>query len=114
MTPVQMIPMVLTMAGVTYLIRMAPFVCMRKKITSRYVQSLLYYLPYAVLAAMTFPEVFYIAVAPDAVATWQTVLPAVLGTAVALITAWFRRPLPLVAAFACTTVWIAELLITLF
>ena len=47
------------MAGVTYLVRMVPFVAFRKKISSVFVQSFLYYVPYAVLGAMTVPAVFY-------------------------------------------------------
>ena len=41
------------MAGVTYLIRVIPFVAFRKKIQNRFIRSFLYYIPYAVLAAMT-------------------------------------------------------------
>ena len=47
------------MAGVTYLIRMIPFTVFRKQIKSRFIKSVLYYLPYAVLAAMTVPAIFY-------------------------------------------------------
>ena len=50
---------ILVMAGTTYLIRMIPFTLMRKKIRSRFFRSLLYYLPYAVLSAMTFPAILY-------------------------------------------------------
>lgn len=109
----QTVLLVLTMAGVTYLIRMLPFVCMRRRIESVYVRSLLYYLPYAVLAAMTFPSILFIAVPAGAVPTVSTVLPAVLGTLVALVTAWLRRPLPLVAALACLAVWGTELALSL-
>ena len=41
------------MALVTYLIRMLPFTLFRRKINSRFIRSFLYYIPYAVLAAMT-------------------------------------------------------------
>ena len=41
------------MAGVTYLIRALPLVIFKGKITNRFVQSFLYYVPYAVLGAMT-------------------------------------------------------------
>lgn len=109
----QMVCMVLVMAGVTYLIRMLPFVCMRRRIRSVYLRSLLYYLPYAVLAAMTFPAIFFIAVPSGAAPTLLTVLPAVMGTLVALVTAWLRRPLPLVAACACLVVWVTELVTAL-
>ena len=47
------------MALVTYLIRVIPMVLFRKKIQNQFVQSFLYYVPYTVLAAMTFPAALY-------------------------------------------------------
>ncbi|MFR0950707.1 MAG: AzlD domain-containing protein [Ruminococcus callidus] len=47
------------MAGVTYLIRVVPFTVFRKKIQNHFLQSFLYYIPYAVLSAMTIPAIFY-------------------------------------------------------
>ena len=49
----------LIMFAVTYLVRVLPLVVFRKKITNRFVRSFLAYIPYAVLAAMTFPAVFF-------------------------------------------------------
>ena len=49
---------IFTMAAVTYLIRMIPLTIFRKKITNTFVKSFLYYVPYAVLSAMTFPAIF--------------------------------------------------------
>lgn len=49
---------VLVMAGVTYLIRVIPFVAFRKKVKNKYFKSFLAYVPYAVLGAMTFPAIF--------------------------------------------------------
>ena len=49
---------VLVMAGVTYLIRMLPLAAIRGKVKSRFVRGFLYYVPYAVLGAMTIPAVF--------------------------------------------------------
>ena len=46
---------ILMMAVVTYLIRMLPMAIFRKKIKNRFIQSFLSYVPYSVLAAMTFP-----------------------------------------------------------
>ena len=46
---------ILVMAVVTYLIRMLPMTIFRKKIQSRFLQDFLYYIPYAVLSAMTIP-----------------------------------------------------------
>ena len=50
---------ILVMAGVTYLIRMLPLALSKKEITSNYIKSFLYYVPYACLAAMTFPAILY-------------------------------------------------------
>ena len=50
----------LVMAGVTYLIRMLPLVLCRKKIENRFIRSFLYYIPYAVLSAMTIPAIAWI------------------------------------------------------
>lgn len=79
------------MAGVTYLVRMLPFTLFRKQIKSQFIRSVLYYLPYAVLAAMTFPGIFY--------STGNTVTAAV-GTLVALVLAYFDLPLIVVAIAA--------------
>lgn len=76
------------MAGVTYLVRMIPFTVFRVKIKSVFLNSVLYYLPYAVLSAMTFPAIFY--------ATGD-VRSAALGTAAALVLAFFNLPLIVVA-----------------
>ena len=68
------------MAGVTYAIRMLPFVIFKKKITNKFVTSFLYYVPYAVLGAMTFPAIFY---------SSGNFFTALAGTITAIILAWF-------------------------
>ena len=50
---------ILTMALVTYLIRVLPLVLFRKKIQNRFVGSFLYYVPYSCLTALTIPAIFY-------------------------------------------------------
>ena len=92
---------VAVMAGVTYLIRAVPFIVFRKKIQNRFVRSFLYYIPYAVLAAMTIPAVFY---------STANVYSALAGTAVALIMAFFEKGLLSVALSACSAVFVAELI----
>lgn len=47
------------LSGSTYLIRALPFAAIRKKINNRMIRSFLYYIPYTVLAAMTFPAALY-------------------------------------------------------
>ena len=98
----QMILMVFAMAAVTYVIRMIPMVFFRKKIKSKYLYSLFYYIPYAVLSAMTFPFVFF---------ATESVIAAVVGTIVALVAAFSKRSLIVVALLACVAVFAVEFLI---
>lgn len=97
-----MVLYIAVMAGVTYLIRMIPFAAFKHKIKSRFLQSVLYYIPYAVLSAMTFPAIFY--------STGSTATAAV-GTAVAVILAYFRLPLTVVAIIACAASFAAGFII---
>jgi branched-subunit amino acid transport protein len=50
---------VLIMALVTYLTRALPLLFFRRQITHPLIRSFLYYLPYAVLSAMTIPSILY-------------------------------------------------------
>ncbi len=90
---------ILVMAGVTYLIRMLPLVLFRREITSPFVKSFLYYVPYACLAAMTFPAILF---------STASVISAVVGFAVALIAAYKEKSLLTVALCACAAVFVAE------
>ena len=91
----------LVMAGVTYLIRMIPLVLVKKKIQNRFLLSFLHYIPYAVLAAMTVPAVFYA----------TNTLPAVIGFASAVFFAYRGKSLVQVAVLSCGAVLLAELLL---
>ena len=82
---------ILVMAGVTYLIRMIPFTVFRKKIRSKFIRDFLYYIPYAVLSAMTIPAIFY---------STNSIPTAVVGTVVAVILAYWKKPLIVVALAA--------------
>lgn len=92
---------ILVMAGVTYLIRVLPFACFRKKITSKFLRSFLYYIPYAVLSAMTIPAIFY---------STGNFLTALAGTVIALILAFFELPLIVVALAASLGAFLTGLL----
>ena len=85
------------MAGVTYLIRVVPFTIFRKKIQNHFLQSFLYYIPYAVLSAMTIPAIFY--------ATGSTVT-SLVGTAVAVALAYMNMPLIVVALAASAAAYL--------
>ncbi len=93
---------ILIMAGVTYLIRMIPFTVFRRKIKSRFIKSFLYYVPYTVLSAMTFPSIFY---------STGEFYSALLGTITALVLAFFKKPLIVVALSAAAVALITALII---
>lgn len=92
---------ILVMAGVTYLIRMIPVTFFKREITGTFMKSFLYYVPYACLAAMTFPAIL--------TATGSIVCGA-CAFAAALIAAYCNRSLLTVAACACVAAYIAETL----
>ena len=94
----------LILAGSTYLVRAIPFAAMRKKIENRFIKSFLYYIPYAVLSAMTLPAAFY--------ATGNIISGAV-GLAVGGFFAFRGKGLTFVAVVSCATAFLAECVIRL-
>lgn len=96
---------ILVMAGVTYLIRMLPLALAKKEITSPFIKSFLYYVPYACLAAMTFPAILH---------ATSSILSAAIGFGVALAAAYKEKSLLTVAIFACGAVFVAERVMALF
>lgn len=92
----------LVMALVTYAIRMLPFAFIKKKVKSKFIRSFLYYVPYAVLSAMTFPAIFY---------STGDVLTAVIGSVIALVLAFFRLPLIVVALAAVAAAFLSGYII---
>lgn len=92
------------MALVTYLVRMLPLAAIRKKIRSPFLLSFLYYVPYAVLTAMTIPGIFF---------STASLISACVGFAAALVAAFFDRGLLTVAVSACAGVLAAEFILRL-
>ncbi|MDD3220292.1 MAG: AzlD domain-containing protein [Lachnospiraceae bacterium] len=90
------------MAIVTYLIRMLPLTLIRKKITNKFIRDFLYYVPYATLAAMTFPAILY---------STSNVWAATAGFLAALVLAYRGKSLLTVAGSACVVVFILELIL---
>ena len=91
MTYSTFLPYLIVMAVVTYLTRMLPLALFRRKIKNVYLRSFLYYVPYAVLAAMTIPGILY--------ATGD-MRAAAVGLAMALVLSWFEKSLLTVAMCA--------------
>lgn len=88
MKTIEMLLAVGLMAGITYVIRVLPITILRKKISSTFIQSFLYYVPYAVLAALTFPAIF---------TATGNITTSLVGTGIALVLAFFDKGLIFVA-----------------
>ena len=85
------------MALTTYVIRMLPMAIFRKKINDKRVQSFLYYVPYAVLSAMTFPAIF---------SSTGSEVSAVVGC----VLAYMKRGLLTVAVGAAVAVFLVQMI----
>ena len=96
-TPVYYALGVLVMAVVTYIPRVLPLSLMRRRVESRFLQSFLYYMPYAVLGAMTFPAILEATATP-----WS----AAVGMALSL--AYLRLNLLPVALASTASVFVVE------
>lgn len=92
------------MAVTTYLIRAVPFVAVRGKIKSRFLNSVLFYIPYAVLSAMTFPAIFF---------ATEDVITSSVGTAIALLMAFFDLPLIVVALSSSAAALVTSLILNI-
>ena len=103
MTP-RILASIFVMAAVTYLTRMIPLVFLKKKLQNRFLRSFLQYVPYAVLAAMTFPDILSSTSSPVAAAA---------GLAAAFALAWFGKGLLTVALGGVGAVLLAQLLVGL-
>ena len=91
---------ILLMAVVTYLIRALPLTLIRKEIKSNFIKSFLYYVPYATLAAMTFPAILN---------ATDYVVSSIVGFAVALVLAFNKKSLLTVAGCTCAAAFVVEL-----
>ena len=90
----------LVMAGVTYLIRVLPYIFMRKEVKNKFFKSFLLYVPYTVLAAMTIPAILF---------ATDNIYSAIAGLVVAVVVALFEKGLLTVAISSCVAVLLVEL-----
>lgn len=102
---IYLIMSILVMALVTYLIRMLPLAVFRKKIKSQFALNFLYYVPYAVLSAMTIPAVF--TSCGDSTAA---IISSMAGFVTAVILSFAERGLLTVALSACGAAFAADLI----
>jgi branched-subunit amino acid transport protein len=92
---------ILVMALVTYAVRALPLTLIRKRITSPYIRSFLYYVPYATLSAMTFPAILY---------STGNMASASAGFAAAIFLAYRNKSLIVVAFGACAVSFLVSLI----
>lgn len=92
------------MALVTYLPRVLPITLFRRQIKSRYIRTFLDYTPYAVLGALTFPDILY---------STGNFAASAAGTMTALILAYFKQGLVVVAIGAIFAAYGVQLLFLL-
>ena len=88
------------MALVTYIPRAIPLAFFTKQIKSKFIRSFLFYVPYAVLASLTFPAIFFCT---------ENIVAAVVGTVVALVLAYFEQSLVVVAVAAAFSMFLVNL-----
>ena len=93
---------IFAMALTTYLVRALPLILLKKPIRSRFVKSVLHYIPAASLTAMTFPAILY---------ATENVVSGMIGLAVAVLLALRKKSLVLVAVASCAAVFLTELIL---
>lgn len=93
---------ILSMAAVTYLIRVLPLTLIRGEIKNKTIRSFLYYVPYVTLAVMTFPSIL---------SATQSPYSGLAALLVAIALAWWGRSLFQVSVISCITVFLIELLL---
>ena len=92
------------LAGVTYALRAIPLVALRKRITNPWPLSFLYYVPCAVLTAMTIPAIIFATANP---------VSGMVALVVAVLLALRGADLLVVALGAAGSVLVVEALLTL-
>lgn len=90
------------MCTITYIARMSTLIIFKKKITSVFVLSFLHYLPYAVIAAMTFPAIF---------SSTDSLISAIWGMLIAIILSWFNKSLLTVTVLGIISAYLVHVVL---
>lgn len=72
----------LIMALVTYLPRALPIMVFNREIKSNFLKSFLYYMPYAVLASIAFPSIFY---------STGSIVVGIITSVVIIVVSFFKK-----------------------
>ena len=92
---------IVVMGAVIVAIRLLPLTLIRKPLTSTFLKSFLYYVPYVTLAVMTFPAI---------VETCETPLAGVAALVVGMVAAWMGANMVSVAGICCVVAFVLGLL----
>ena len=87
------------MFAVSYAIRVLPLTLIQKQVTSRFLRSFLYYVPYVTLSVMTFPAI---------VEATQSPVAGAAALVVGMAVAWFGGNLFVTSVACCTVVLVLE------
>lgn len=90
---------ILTMAAVTYAIRVLPLTLIQKELKNKWIRSFLYYIPYVSLSAMTFPAIL---------TATKSIWSGIGALAAAVFMAYKGKSMILVSLTACGVVFLME------
>lgn len=85
----------------SFLPRMLPITFINKKINSQFIRSFLFYVPYAVLASITFPYILYVS---------DNIYISLAGLAVAVILSLLNQKMVVVAIASVVVVFLLLLI----
>lgn len=94
--------MTLIMAGITYALRVLPITLIRSKIKSPFFNAFFNYVPFAILGALTVPDILF---------STKSLPTALIGSGVALIVAFRGHGLLTVSLSAIVSVYVAGLIL---
>lgn len=94
-----LITVTLLMFVVSYLMKMVPLVFLKEKIKNKFLNSFLYYIPYAVMTSMIIPEVFKSTSSP---------ISAISGVVLAIVLGLLGQGLLVIALSSTAIVFIVE------
>lgn len=89
----------LSLFGISYLLRAIPLVFCRRKIKNKFLNSFLYYIPFAVMTSIVIPEVFN---------STSSLASAISGAAVAVILGLLGQNMLVIALTSTAVVFIIE------
>lgn len=82
--PLYFVIALLITAGITYLIRLLPFLFVRKRIKNRFLKSFLYYVPHVVLSVLAFPAI---------ITATGNLVSGIVAASVCIVMAYMRKGL---------------------